>query len=112
MSNYFKTLVLSAALLVPAGLSAQDRDHQDRDRQDRDRQSQGQNDRQNDRQSRRYEDRAHNDSHEWNATEDQKYRQYLLEHHKKYRDFDRAKQRDQDKYWDWRHNHSDNEEHR
>jgi hypothetical protein len=93
--HYIKAFVLSAALLVPTAISAQDRDHQD----------QGQ----SERQSRRYEDKAHNDSHEWNTNEDQKYRQYLQENHKKYRDFDKAKQKDQNKYWNWRHDHSDKE---
>ena len=100
VKQYLKIFALSAALMVPAAMSAQDRDHQNRDRQD-----QGQ----SEKQRSKYEDRAHNDSHEWNSNEDQKYRQYLQEHHKKYRDFDRLKQRDRDKYWNWRHEHSDND---
>jgi len=55
--------VLTAALVVPVAIGAQER------------------------QSPRYEDKAHNDSHEWNNNEDQAYRRYLQEHHKKYHDF-------------------------
>lgn len=93
MYRYFKVIVLSAALVVPVLVSAQDRDHPG----------------QNNQQSRRYEDKAHKDSHEWNADEDQAYRRYLQEHHKKYRDFAKAKKNEQNDYWNWRHAHSDND---
>lgn len=95
MYRYFKVIVLSAALVVPVVVSAQDRDHPDT--------------RQNQQQSRRYEDKAHKDFHEWNAGEDQAYRRYLQEHHKKYHDFAKAKKKEQDDYWSWRHSHSDDD---
>lgn len=91
MYRYFKVIVLSAVLVVPVLVSAQDRDHQ------------------NNQQSRRYEDKAHKDSHEWNADEDQAYRRYLQEHHKKNHDFAKAKKSEQNDYWNWRHTHSDND---
>jgi len=91
--QYFKVMVLSAALVVPVLVSAQDRDHRDNG--------------QNNQQSRRYEDKAHKDFHEWNADEDASYRRYLEEHHKKYHDFARAKRNEQNDYWKWRHAHSD-----
>ncbi len=90
MYRYFKVFALSVALVVPMALVAQDRD---------------------DQQNRRYEDKAHNDSHEWNQSEDQTYRQYLQEHHKKYHDFSKAKKKEQNDYWNWRHSHSDNDKH-
>ena len=93
MYCYFKVMVLSAALVIPGLVSAQDRDHQDK----------------NNQQSRHYEDKAHNDSHDWNKDEDQAYRRYLQEHHKKYRDFAKAKKTEQDDYWNWRHTHPDND---
>jgi len=93
--RYFKVVVLSAALVVPALMSAQDHDHMDRGR--------------NDQQSRRYEDKAHSDSHEWNAGEDQAYRRYLQERHRKYHDFTKAKKNEQSDYWNWRHSHPDND---
>jgi type III secretory pathway component EscR len=82
--NYLKVLVLGAALVVPVAVSAQ-----------------------NAQQNRRYEDKAHNDSHEWNNNEDQAYRRYLTENHKKYQDFAKAKQSQQNTYWNWRHSHPD-----
>jgi hypothetical protein len=52
-----------------------------------------------------YRDDRHHDTHEWNDSENQRYRSYLQEHHKKYRDFDKVKRKDQDDYWAWRHQH-------
>ena len=51
--------------------------------------------------------KAHSDSHEWNNNEDQAYRRYLQEHHKKYHDFAKAKPSEQSNYWNWRHTHPD-----
>jgi len=89
LNSYFKTILLGTALIVPAAISAQDRDH--------------------DSHSQRYEDRSHHDSHDWNNGEDQAYRRYLQEHHKKYHDFAKAKRKEQDDYWKWRHSHPDND---
>jgi hypothetical protein len=86
--RYFNVILLSAALAVPMVAGAQDRGQQ---------------------QGRHYEDRAHNDSHDWNAGEDEAYRRYLKEHHKKNHDFAKAKKREQDDYWKWRHSHPDND---
>jgi ribulose kinase len=91
--NYLKIFVLGAALVVPAAVSAQ---------QDR---------RQSDQQVRHYEDKAHNDSHEWNTNENDAYRRYLQEHHKKYNDFAKAKQSEQANYWNWRHSNPDGDRH-
>jgi hypothetical protein len=91
--SYFKVIVLSGSLVIPVVVSAQDRDYPER--------------RQNDQRSRRYEDESHKDFHEWNAREDQAYRRYLQEHHKKYHDFAKARKREQDDYWRWRHSHPD-----
>jgi hypothetical protein len=56
---------------------------------------------------RKYQDAKHHDDHTWNDHEDRAYRMWLGERHRKYNDFDRLKSRDQQAYWDWRHNHSD-----
>jgi hypothetical protein len=84
-----KVFVVSAALAVPLLLSAQGRDNN----------------------SRQYEDKAHHDSHEWNSNEDQAYRRYLQEHHRKYHEFAKAKRSEQSDYWNWRHSHPDEHEH-
>ena len=52
-----------------------------------------------------YQDQSHKDSHEWNNEEDQRYRAYLQEHDKKYRDFNKLSAKDQAAYWEWRHQH-------
>jgi len=92
LCRYSKLILLSAALTVGFGF-AQDRDHHET------------------QQNRRYEDKTHHDSHDWNESEDRAYREYLQEHHKKYHDFARAKTREQQDYWTWRHSHTDNDRH-
>jgi hypothetical protein len=57
--------------------------------------------------ARTYHDKAHNDDHEWNNHEDQAYRMYAKQNHRKYREFSTLKENDQQTYWNWRHEHSD-----
>ena len=57
--------------------------------------------------ARRYHDKHHNDDHEWNNHEDQAYRMWGKENHRKYKGFSRLKDNDQQAYWGWRHDHSD-----
>ena len=59
--------------------------------------------------SRHYEDKAHHDSHDWNASEDDAWRRYLEEHHRKAHDFAKASRREQSDYWNWRHSHPDSD---
>ncbi len=59
------------------------------------------------RSARSYHDKKNNDDHQWNNHEDQAYRIYAKENHRKYRDFSRLKENDQQAYWGWRHEHSD-----
>lgn len=92
MYHYLKVVVLTTALVVPVAFGAEDHNQERR---------------QNDQQMRHYEDKAHNDSHDWNESEDQAYRRYLQEHHKKYRNFERENKREQSDYWTWRHAHSE-----
>ncbi len=54
-----------------------------------------------------YHDKQHNDDHAWNAHEDKAYRMWAKENHRKYRDFSKLKEEDQQSYWAWRHEHSD-----
>jgi hypothetical protein len=54
-----------------------------------------------------YHDKQHNDDHQWNNHEDQAYRMYAKENHRKYSNFSRLKDDDQQSYWGWRHEHSD-----
>jgi hypothetical protein len=57
--------------------------------------------------ARSYHDKQHNDDHEWNSHEDKAYRMWVKENHRKYRDFAKLKEEDQQAYWAWRHEHSD-----
>jgi hypothetical protein len=60
-----------------------------------------------DQKARTYHDKQHNDDHEWSGHEDQAYRIWVKENHRKYNDFSRLKENDQQAYWGWRHEHSD-----
>ena len=57
--------------------------------------------------SRTYHDKQHNDDHQWNSHEDRAYRMWAKQNHHKYKDFSKLKEKDQQAYWGWRHNHSD-----
>ena len=78
MNKFLSIFMLGAALTAPIAMNAQERV---------------------------YEDKGHHDSHSWNNEENERYRNYLKEHHKKYREFNRMSRRDQDAYWNWRHSH-------
>ena len=54
-----------------------------------------------------FHDKQHNDDHEWNSHEDQAYRMYAKQNHRKYSDFSKLNDNDQQNYWGWRHDHSD-----
>jgi hypothetical protein len=60
-----------------------------------------------DQKARSYHDKAHNDDHQWNGQEDKAYRLYAKQNHRKYGDFARLNENDQQAYWGWRHEHSD-----
>jgi hypothetical protein len=56
---------------------------------------------------RTYHDQKNNDEHEWNDREDRAYRIWVKENHRKYSDFAKLKEEDRQRYWAWRHDHSD-----
>ena len=90
MKRFLNTALLSVALIAPiamapTGLRAQDRD----------------------RGAASYHDARHNDDHQWNDREDRAYRMWVKERHRKYVDFHKLKENDQQSYWAWRHEHSD-----
>ena len=57
--------------------------------------------------ARTYHDKQHNDDHQWNNHEDQAYKMYAKENHRKATSFVKLKDNDQQAYWGWRHDHSD-----
>lgn len=121
------SMVLMGALAAPVGLQAQDRDeHKDRDdranqrvdeHKDRDDRANQRVDEHKDRDDRAREhrvyDRQHKDYHNWNDDEDRNYRQWYTQKYngREYREYDRLGKRDQTAYWDWRHQHGDNDDH-
>jgi hypothetical protein len=89
MRRFLGAFLLSAVLVTPIVLRADDDDHHRANR------------------AQRYYDRDARDWHEWNGREQEAYRHYLEEQHREYRDWARIKRREQDDYWRWRHTHPD-----
>jgi hypothetical protein len=52
-------------------------------------------------------DPYYNDYHAWNDHEVGYYQQWLVETHRRYRDFRKLPAPEQREYWAWRHNHPD-----
>jgi hypothetical protein len=89
MHRYWNAALLSAALIIPIAMAPTALRAQ------------------NHNAARAYHDKQHNDDHEWNSHEDQAYRVWAKDNHRKYSDFSKLKNRDQQAYWGWRHEHSD-----
>ena len=49
--------------------------------------------------------------HEWNDGENESWRRYLKERHRKDHDWDRANKRERSDYWKWRDKHHDDDHH-
>lgn len=89
MYRIWKSALLCAALMVPitmAPMALQAADHKT---------------------VRTYHDKQHNDDHQWNGQEDRAYRIWERDSHRRSRDFSKLKDNDQQAYWGWRHDHSD-----
>ena len=80
MSRFLTILALSAVVLVPPSMRADDK---------------------------RYYDSEHKDYHVWDAKEDAAYRHYLEEKKIAYHEWSKAPRREQRDYWAWRHQHPD-----
>jgi hypothetical protein len=80
MTGFLKTALLATALLTIPTMQADDR---------------------------KFHDAAHNDDHAWNSHEDQAYRIWVKQNHRKYANFQTLKEEDQQAYWNWRHEHDD-----
>jgi hypothetical protein len=88
IDRYVNSLVLAAALVLPAaalaGAAPQEASVQIR-----------------------VYDRDHHDYHKWDAREDHAYRSYLSEQHREYRSCNKRNHKQQNQYWQWRHDHPD-----
>jgi hypothetical protein len=60
-----------------------------------------------DHDKKRYYDKTRKDYHEWNENEDRNYKLFLNERHAPIHDWKKAKSREQQEYWKWRHEHPD-----
>ncbi len=89
MSHFWSTALLSTALMAPIAMAPTAL------------RAEGQ------KAARSYHDKQHNDDHAWNGQEDKAYRIYAKQNHRKYSDFSKLKEEDQQGYWNWRHEHSD-----
>jgi len=84
MHRYLSACLLSACLLLPVALIAED--HHD---------------------NKRYYDKEHHDYHRWDDREDKAYRVYLGDQHRDYSEFGRETQDRRREYFRWRHEHPD-----
>ena len=89
MNRFWNTAVLSVALLAPIGLAPTMLRAEPQTA------------------NRSYHDKERNDDHQWNGQEDKAYRLYNKESHRKANNFHNQKDEDQQNYWKWRHEHSD-----
>ena len=92
MTRYAFAFTLAVGLSMPMFMQADDHDHHDRDHE------------------RRYYDKSHRDYHQWNDDEDRNFILFLGERHIQVHAWTRARPREQQEYWKWRHEHPD--EHR
>jgi len=76
-------LLLAASFAIPAAVMAEDRDH------------------------KRYYDKTHKDYHEWNENENRGFNIFLNENHLRVHTWQKAKPSEQQRYWQWRHDHPD-----
>ena len=89
MSRFWSTAFLSAALVAPIALAPIVLRAEDQ------------------RAARSYHDKQHNDDHQWNGQEDKAYSTWVKDNHRKNTQFVKLKDKDQQAYWGWRHDHSD-----
>jgi hypothetical protein len=90
INRYFSLLLLGAALAAPVAVIASPQPQE------------------GNVQVRIY-DRDHRDYHNWDDREDRAYRRYLVVQHRSYRSYQRQNYRVHRHYWQWRHNHPDND---
>ena len=85
MPRFWSAAVLGAALIIPIAMAPTALRAQEQ------------------RNARSYHDKENNDDHQWNSHEDQAYKMYAKENHRKNTNFDKLKEEDQQAYWGWRH---------
>jgi hypothetical protein len=98
--RYVGSFLLGTALIAPAGVLAntnfqdvQDDKHRDRD----------------DTNQKRYYDKKHKDYHTWDDREAGAYQRWSADNHVDKRDFSQLNHKQQSEYWNWRHDHPDDD---
>ena len=94
LHRYLGSLLLGAALIVPVGIQAKDKD-KDHNCQDNDK--------------RGYYDRDRKECHSWDDREDRAYQKWREAKHKTHREFSKLKAKEQSEYWKWRREHPDDD---
>jgi hypothetical protein len=89
MTRILNAIVLGTALMIPVAIAPTALRAEDQ------------------KEARVYHDKERNEDHQWNDHEDKAYRMWVKETHRKYNDFAKLKENDQQAYWAWRHDHSD-----
>ena len=84
MNRFFSALIVGAFLITPVAMQARDDDH-----------------------AKKYYDRDHKDYHQWNDSENTQYHHFLEEKHRKDHDWNKSNKKEQQEYWNWRHDHPD-----
>jgi hypothetical protein len=93
--RYLGLLFLTAALIAPLGIVTATVPQGEK--------QQGDN-RTKEKKPRRVYDHTHKDYHIWDENEERSYRQYLSAQHQDFRDYSKLKRKQQNDYWNWRHN--------
>lgn len=88
MSKILGGLIISIALAAPIAIQAQDHNDQNNE-------------------NKRVYDSSHKDYHQWNSQEDSNYHQWLKDNHRKDHDWNEASKKEQQEYWNYRHDHPD-----
>jgi hypothetical protein len=91
---YLGSLLLVAVLIAPVGIRAKDRDKD------------------HNCPANRYYDRDRKDCHNWDDHEGRTYQTWEEAQRKTHREFSRLKAKEQSEYWQWRHEHPDDDRHR
>jgi hypothetical protein len=89
MSRFWNAALIGVGLLVPLAVAPTALRAQDN------------------KNARTYHDKKGNDDHQWNDHENQAYQVYVKDNHRKNTNFSKLKDSDQQAYWGWRHQHSD-----
>lgn len=57
-------------------------------------------------------DKGHKDYHNWDNNENRAWGVYLSDNHKSSHEYSKANKKEQSQYWNWRHDHPDDADHR